>query len=262
MELFKNEKEELEPGSHSPLAERMRPASLEEFAGQRHLLGPDKAVGRLLAGDRPASLIFLGTARNRQDHPGPHPGQTLAGRVRGVLRGAVRCGRHQKGGGPGQGAPAQGPAHRAFHRRNPPLQQGPAGCVVAPCRIRAGHVVRRHHRKPQLRGYPRAFEQASGAGVAALGPGGVEPYPGPGPARPRAWPGRPGDSAHRKGQGTPRRLGIRRRQAALGRAGGGGPYRAFGPGRGEDHRSGPGRGGGRQKRPCATTRPGTSTTTS
>ena len=60
MDLFHSNNDSLEPGSHSPLAERMRPATLEEFAGQSHLLGPDKAVGRLLAGTMPASLIFWG----------------------------------------------------------------------------------------------------------------------------------------------------------------------------------------------------------
>src|SRR5438094_518896 len=43
-----------------PLAERMRPRSLEEFAGQRHLLDPGKLLERALAGGDLPSLIFWG----------------------------------------------------------------------------------------------------------------------------------------------------------------------------------------------------------
>lgn len=48
------------PAPAAPLAERMRPASLAEYAGQEHLLGPDKPLTKLLASGRPASLIFWG----------------------------------------------------------------------------------------------------------------------------------------------------------------------------------------------------------
>jgi putative ATPase len=43
-----------------PLAARMRPASLEEFVGQRHFLGEGKLLRRLLAADRLGSVIFYG----------------------------------------------------------------------------------------------------------------------------------------------------------------------------------------------------------
>ena len=43
-----------------PLADRLRPASLNEVVGQDHVLGPDGAVGRMLAGRRLASLVFWG----------------------------------------------------------------------------------------------------------------------------------------------------------------------------------------------------------
>src|SRR5262245_43143787 len=43
-----------------PLAARMRPASLDEFAGQEHFLGPGKLLRRLIAADRLGSLIFHG----------------------------------------------------------------------------------------------------------------------------------------------------------------------------------------------------------
>ncbi len=43
-----------------PLAVRMRPATLEEFVGQRHFLGEGKLLRRLLAADRLGSVIFYG----------------------------------------------------------------------------------------------------------------------------------------------------------------------------------------------------------
>ena len=43
-----------------PLAARMRPRSLDEFAGQRHFLGPGKLLTRLLKADRLGSVIFYG----------------------------------------------------------------------------------------------------------------------------------------------------------------------------------------------------------
>ncbi len=46
--------------SASPLAVRMRPRKLDEFIGQRHFLGPDKLLTRMLEADRLSSLIFYG----------------------------------------------------------------------------------------------------------------------------------------------------------------------------------------------------------
>ncbi len=43
-----------------PLADRMRPASLEEFVGQRHLLGPGRILSRVLEAGQLPSLIFWG----------------------------------------------------------------------------------------------------------------------------------------------------------------------------------------------------------
>jgi putative ATPase len=44
----------------APLAERMRPRALNEFYGQGHLLGPGKALRRMIEADRVPSLIFWG----------------------------------------------------------------------------------------------------------------------------------------------------------------------------------------------------------
>ncbi len=43
-----------------PLAERMRPKRIEDFVGQRHLLGPDKLLWRLLERDYIPSLLLWG----------------------------------------------------------------------------------------------------------------------------------------------------------------------------------------------------------
>ncbi len=43
-----------------PLATRLRPRSLEEFVGQRHLLGPGRLLRRAIEADRVQSLIFYG----------------------------------------------------------------------------------------------------------------------------------------------------------------------------------------------------------
>jgi putative ATPase len=44
----------------APLAVRMRPRSLDEFAGQEHFLGPGKLLRRMLEADRLTSVIFYG----------------------------------------------------------------------------------------------------------------------------------------------------------------------------------------------------------
>ena len=43
-----------------PLAARMRPATLDEFAGQQHFLGDGKLLRRLLKADRLGSVLFYG----------------------------------------------------------------------------------------------------------------------------------------------------------------------------------------------------------
>jgi putative ATPase len=46
--------------TNSPLADRLRPASLAEIIGQDHLTGPDGAIGRMVAAGRLASMILWG----------------------------------------------------------------------------------------------------------------------------------------------------------------------------------------------------------
>ncbi len=44
----------------TPLAERMRPRTLDDYAGQQHLLGPGKPLRLAIENDDPASMIFWG----------------------------------------------------------------------------------------------------------------------------------------------------------------------------------------------------------
>ena len=48
------------PYSAAPLAARMRPRSLAEYAGQQHILGPGQLLRRAIEADRIQSLIFYG----------------------------------------------------------------------------------------------------------------------------------------------------------------------------------------------------------
>ena len=54
MELFKEE------GAAAPLAYRMCPRSLDEYAGQQHIVGPGKLLRRAIEADRITSVIFYG----------------------------------------------------------------------------------------------------------------------------------------------------------------------------------------------------------
>jgi len=65
------------PPANAPLADRLRPRSLDEVVGQEHLTGPDGAIGRMVAAGRLASMILWGP---------PGTGKTTIARL---LAGAV-----------------------------------------------------------------------------------------------------------------------------------------------------------------------------
>ena len=46
--------------SEAPLADRMRPRTLEEFVGQQHILAPGRLLRRAIQADQLSSLIFYG----------------------------------------------------------------------------------------------------------------------------------------------------------------------------------------------------------
>lgn len=46
--------------ANAPLADRLRPSSLDEVVGQEHLTGPDGAIGRMVAAGKLSSMILWG----------------------------------------------------------------------------------------------------------------------------------------------------------------------------------------------------------
>ncbi len=59
MDLF-SEPEKPEHAPVPPLAERMRPALLDGFVGQSHLLGPDKVLRKTIRSGNPVSMVLWG----------------------------------------------------------------------------------------------------------------------------------------------------------------------------------------------------------
>lgn len=57
MDLFE---QAAQNASDAPLAERLRPKSLDEVVGQKHLLGEDKLLRRLIESDQITSILFWG----------------------------------------------------------------------------------------------------------------------------------------------------------------------------------------------------------
>jgi putative ATPase len=53
-------KEEAKSFASQPLAARMRPRNLDEFAGQKHILAPGQLLRRAIEADRIQSVIFYG----------------------------------------------------------------------------------------------------------------------------------------------------------------------------------------------------------
>ena len=49
-----------EPAENAPLADRLRPKSLDEVVGQEHLTGPEGAIGRMVAAGKLGSMVLWG----------------------------------------------------------------------------------------------------------------------------------------------------------------------------------------------------------
>src|SRR5205809_5153792 len=48
------------PPANAPLADRLRPKTLDQVVGQEHLTGPEGAIGRMVAAGRLSSIILWG----------------------------------------------------------------------------------------------------------------------------------------------------------------------------------------------------------
>ena len=46
----------------APLAERLRPQTLDDYIGQKHLVGPDAVLRKMIDSGRISSFILLGTS--------------------------------------------------------------------------------------------------------------------------------------------------------------------------------------------------------
>ena len=60
MELFETNKPSKIDPSKQPLAERMRPKTLEEFVGQKHLVDKGKPIRIMIEKNDVVSMIFWG----------------------------------------------------------------------------------------------------------------------------------------------------------------------------------------------------------
>ncbi len=59
MNLFEHRRQQI-TAAEAPLADRLRPRTLEEFIGQEHILGQGRLLRRAIQADRLSSLIFYG----------------------------------------------------------------------------------------------------------------------------------------------------------------------------------------------------------
>ncbi|MEE3718492.1 AAA family ATPase [Tumidithrix elongata RA019] len=59
MDLFESHRQQV-TAAEAPLADRLRPRTLEEFIGQEHILGQGRLLRRAIQADRLSSLIFYG----------------------------------------------------------------------------------------------------------------------------------------------------------------------------------------------------------
>lgn len=59
MDLFEHRRQH-SADAESPLANRMRPRTLDEFVGQQHIIGPGRLLRRAIEADQLSSLIFYG----------------------------------------------------------------------------------------------------------------------------------------------------------------------------------------------------------
>ena len=164
--------------SGKPLAERMRPRRLEDFAGQEHVLGPGTALRRAIEADQVPSLILWGPpghrARRRSrasSRSGPAPSSSPSARCSaGVkeIREIVAAARER----------------RRMHRKRTILfvdeihrfTKAQQDAFLPARRGRDGDARRRHHREPVLRG-------ERGAPLALPGGDAARPHRGGGRAR-------------------------------------------------------------------------------
>lgn len=60
MDIFSYMREQNDNSKESPLAARLRPTTLDEVVGQKHIIGKDKLLYRAIKADKISSIIFYG----------------------------------------------------------------------------------------------------------------------------------------------------------------------------------------------------------
>ena len=162
---------------HAPLATRMRPRTFDEFVGQHRAIGAGTVLRRAVDAGEVPSLILWGP---------PGSGKTtLAALIAGAsnatfeavsatsagvadLRKVVERARERL---------RTGTTHGPLHRRDPSLQQEPAGCGAAARGERNGDAARRDHRESILRGQRgTAFEKSGDPARGTRSRGPAQPH--------------------------------------------------------------------------------------
>ena len=203
----------------APLAERMRPRTLEEFAGQQALLGPGKPLRVAIETRRSRLDDPVGTARLRQDHARAPDRAPHAFRLCLLQRGAQRHSRNQgRDGRRRTHAPLRPPHHR-LRRRSASLQQSSAGRFSAPRGSRKHHLHRRHHRESFLRGHRAAALAHPRLHLAGAHRTGNRRLGAPRAGRQGTWIGRGKDRSGRERPQSHRHLRQWRRARRLQHAG-------------------------------------------
>src|SRR3954453_1187065 len=82
-------------GAQAPLPQRVRPQALDEFAGQRDVIGEGSALQRAIAEDRVGSMIFYGppgTGKTTLARIVAHTTRAHFEELSGVRSGSPTCG--------------------------------------------------------------------------------------------------------------------------------------------------------------------------
>ncbi len=155
---------------HVPLAERLRPKTIDDMVGQRHLLGEGKPIRVALRSGKPHSMILWGP---------PGVGKTTLARLMAtafnaefIAISAVLAGVKEIREAVERARSHARPVRSRHHRlrgRGAPIQQGAAGRVPAARGIGPLHLHRGDHREPVVRGDRRA--PVASAGLRARKPG-------------------------------------------------------------------------------------------
>ena len=160
--------------SHRPSASRWPPgcarATSTSSSARTHLVGERGPLRREHRPRPPRVAPAVGAARHRQDEPRPPARRARSAPI------SRRCRRSCRASSRSARTIAEAQERLALHgtrtrpvpRRDPSLQQGPAGRPAAPRRGRHGHAHRRDDREPLLRGQLGA--PVADARLAARGP--------------------------------------------------------------------------------------------